>query len=80
MTLIVTLSRFIELLYEIAMIENSGTKNKDHAVDDYIRERILKKGGMEKSSELKHEQWFLEVDGFEIKEFIESKKSYFTDV
>lgn len=77
-------SRFIEILYEISGIEFSSIRNKDHAFDDFIREKVLKKGVLLSNSTTlldqskQYESWFTEIDGFDIKEYLESKKSLFS--
>ncbi len=60
----------------MAALESPGMRNKQHAIEAYVRDKILKKGVIvENEPKLKYDQWFVEVDGFDIKELLNSKKT-----
>ena len=78
---LVSFVTFIELLCEVAMQDNPTIRNKDYAIEHFLRDKVLKKGIiMDNTQKLKYEQWFEEIDGFDVKEFMESKKAYLTNV
>ena len=77
--IVVTFDSFVEFLYKIAVIEIPDAKNPEHAIAHYIEERILRKGltlpsGVGNLLGLKYDEWFEEVDSFDFKELLDTKK------
>jgi hypothetical protein len=68
------------MLYEFARLE-LGNTHLAHAIDDYLRDRILRKGIIATNEQKsKYEDWEAEINSFELQEFLELKKPWLMGV